>query len=81
MKLWNFTPEDKTLSFLRHTNYTEVKFGNFFKVSSDGQILYMNYSKLGIDVIDPSQSDQKDLKPSKTINCPLDDGFVDMAPL
>lgn len=80
-KLWKLNPETNCISLLRFTQYSSVKFGNFFKVSEDGQILYLNYSDKGIQVIDASCDNFLSFQPSRTINCPENDEFVDIVPL
>lgn len=80
-KLWKADPDRKAISLLSLTKYSSVKFGNFFSISPDGQLLYMNYADKGIQVIDAKSDNFGSFKPSRTINCPQNDEFVQVCPL
>ena len=79
-KLWAINPETKEVKFLRYSKYSTVKFGNFFKLSQDGQKLYLNYADKGIQIIDSECERFELFEPSKTINCPPGDSFIDVVP-
>lgn len=55
-RVWKLDPESKRLELLASRKTQIVKYGNFFKVSSDGNLLYLNYQDLGIQILNPSGS-------------------------